>query len=94
MFVLTHAGIPCCHCTGSDYEHFEQGNYFANYFPPLCLIPPMEQVTLEQLWIILVASDRCSVLWYAEMTQTLADQPWTIPQFFFPISPILSQEGG
>lgn len=37
----------------------------------------------------MVAPNRCSAPWYAEMTSVLADQPWMVPQFWGP----LSQEG-
>lgn len=52
--------------------------------------PLLTLVWLEQLSVIVVAPDPRSVPWYVEMTHMLADQPWTIPQFWG----ALSQERG
>ena len=58
--------------------------------PPLRFIPLLlERVRQEQFTIILITPGRRSAPRYTEMTQILASQPWTIPQFW-----ALSQEAG
>lgn len=60
-------------------------------FPPLRLIPQLlERVRVERLRVILVAPDRRSAPWYAELTAMMATSPWPIPQF----RGALSQEAG
>jgi len=54
-------------------------------YPPL-----LERVRRERLSVILVAPGRRLATWYADVTQMMVGQPWTIPQVWG----ALSQEAG
>jgi len=60
-------------------------------FPPLRLmLLLLKRLRQERLSVILVAPDRRSAPWHAEVTQMMVSQPWTVPQVWG----ALSQEAG
>lgn len=60
-------------------------------FPPLRLIPQLlERVRVERLRVILIAPNRRSAPWYAELTAMMVASPWPVPQ----VRGALSQEAG
>lgn len=62
-------------------------------FHPFLIPQLLEMMRQKRLTVNLKASDHHSVPWDAKMTQMLAAQPWTIPQFWWALSQETVSEG-